>query len=156
MNITATLIIQMIAFITFIILINKMLYKPLSAIMVARQKRIEEGLIAAERGQLEQKESKEKIQQILDQSKSKASEIITNAQKQADLIVVDAKETAISEAEKIKKAAHNDAEQEIVRAKSELQSKISGLVMLGVKKILQKEVDQKTHQQFLVALSKNL
>ena len=156
MNITATLIIQMIAFATFIILINKMLYKPLSGIMTARQKRIEDGLVAAERAQSDQQEAQKAVKQALEKSKSQAGEIVANAQKQASLIINEAKESATNEAEKIKINAKNDIEQEVSRVKNELQAQLSSLVMLGVGKILQKEVDEKTHRQTLVELSRSL
>ena len=156
MNITATLIIQIIAFIIFIALINKLLWGPLSAIMADRQKRIEDGLVAAERGQVEKKEAQEKVKQLLNESKTQASDIIANAQKQANAMIEEAKESATQEASKIKSNADVEITQEVSRAKIELQAQVSSLVMLGVTKILKKEVDQKTHQQALTELSQSL
>ena len=54
MNITVTLIPQMIAFILLIWFVNKVLWGPLSQMMEARQKRIADGLAAAEKGKHEQ------------------------------------------------------------------------------------------------------
>ncbi len=156
MNITVTLIIQIIAFAIFVILINKLLYKPLSAIMRARQKRIEEGLIVAQRAQVEQKEAEKESQSLLDKSRSQASEIITNAQKQANDLIGEAKEVALAEAGKIKANANDDIKREISRVKGELQTQVSGLVMLGVGKILAREVDKKAHQKTLDELSSSL
>lgn len=156
MNITATLIIQMVAFAIFIFLVNKILWKPLSGIMSDRQKRIEDGLISAERGQLEKKEAEEKATQILDQSKLQATEIVTNAQKQAELIISTAKESAVLEADKIKDDARDEISQALSQAKAELQSQVGALVMLGVAKIVKKEVNQAIHQQTLAELSSSL
>ncbi len=156
MNITATLIIQIIAFATFVMLINKMLWGPLSTIMADRQKRIEDGLVAAERGQVEKKEAEEKVKQVLTQSKIQASDIIANAHKQANTIIEEAKESAVVEANKVKSNAQAEITQEISKAKGELQSQVASLVMLGVAKVLTKEVDKNTHQQTLAELSQTL
>lgn len=156
MNITVTLIIQIIAFAIFVILINKLLYKPLSGIMSARQKRIEEGLIVAQRAQVEQKEAEEAAKTMLDKSKSQASEIITNAQKQANDLISEAKEAALVEADNIKASASDDMKRELSRVKNDLQSQVGDLVMLGVGKVLDKEVDKKTHQKTLDELTTSL
>ncbi len=156
MNITATLIIQVIAFVIFIALINKFLWRPLSNLMSARQKRIEDGLTAAERGQVEKKLAQQKAKEVIDQSKTQALDIITNAEKQASGIIKKAKEVASSEAEKIKLNSTNELTQEISRTRVQLQSQLSSLVMLGVEKILQKEVNEKDHKQMLGKLSESL
>lgn len=156
MNITATLIIQVIAFAAFIIIINKVLWTPLSTLMEQRQKRIEDGLTAAERSQAERKETQLEAKQVIEQSKTHAADILSNAQKQALTIIDEAKTAAIVEADKIKLSANNDIAQEIGRAKTDLQSQVASLVMLGVSKVLQKEVDEKTHEKTLAELVKSL
>ncbi len=156
MNITATLIIQIIAFVIFIALINKFLWKPLSDLMSARQKRIEDGLTAAERGQAEQKEAEQKVEEIISQSKHQAVDIIDNAKKQASTIINAAKDTASLEAEKIKLSSSNEIAQEISKVKTQLQSQLSSLVILGVTKVLEKEVNEQDHKQMLAKLSKSL
>lgn len=152
MNITATLIIQVLAFITFIVLINRFLWTPLSGLMAARQKRIEEGLAAADRGQIEQEEAQEKIKQLLQQSKVQANDIIANAQTQANTIVQDAKDDAKLEAQKIKDNADADIVREISKAKGDLQAKVSGLVIKGVQVILNREINEDNHKRTLAAL----
>jgi F-type H+-transporting ATPase subunit b len=153
MNITATLFIQLFAFALLIFFVNRMLWKPLSTVMADRQKRIEEGLLAAEQGVEEKKLAEQKVKETLNASKAQALEIVNKAQKQATQIVEESKEQAKVVAQKVKVQAQEELSQEVVKVKNDLKKEVSTLVMQGVKSILGKEVDQKTHQEMLSKLT---
>ncbi|WP_138146186.1 F0F1 ATP synthase subunit B [Bathymodiolus heckerae thiotrophic gill symbiont] len=156
MNMNFTMIGQLIMFAMFTWFCMKFIWPPIVAAMEERKKRIESGLIAAERGLSEHKEAQQKAQEMLNQSKDQASEIIANAAKQASGIVEDAKGTASQEAQRIKTQAHAEIEQESQRVRNELKDQVSSLVMQGVRSVLGKEVDAKAHQGMLKKLSKTL
>lgn len=156
MNINATLIGQSIAFFIFIYMVKKYVWPPLIAAMEERQKRIESGLLAAERGLSEQAEAEQRAKELISQSKDQAAEIIANASKQASTMVEDAKDTAVKAAEKVSEKVTAELEQDKMRARGELQSQVSALVMQGVNAILEKEVDAKTHKGMLDKLSQTL
>ncbi len=156
MNINATLFGQMIMFAMFTWFCMKFVWPPIVAAMEERKKRIESGLLAAERGLSEHKEAQQKAQEMLNQSKDQAAEIIANAGKQAATMVEDAKGTALLEADRIKTNAQTQLEQETKRVRNELKDQVSGLVMQGVNSVLAKEVDAKAHQEMLGKLSQTL
>ncbi len=156
MNINATLIGQSIAFFIFIYLVKEYVWPPLIAAMEERQKRIENGLLAAERGLSEQAEAEQRAQDLIAQSKDQAAEIIANANKQASAAIEEAKDAAIREADKVKAQAQAELEQDTVRTRNELKEQVSTLVMQGVNSVLAKEVDSKTHQEMLSKLSQSL
>lgn len=156
MNINATLFGQMFMFAMFTWFCMKFVWPPIVAAMEERKKRIESGLIAAERGLSEHKEAQKKAQAMLNQSKDQASEIIANATKQASNIVEDAKGIASQEAQRIKTQAQTEIEQESQRVRNELKNQVSGLVMQGVRSVLGKEVNVKIHQNMLEKLSQTL
>ncbi len=156
MNINATLIGQSIAFFIFIYLVKEYIWPPLIAAMEERQKRIENGLLAAERGLSEQAEAEQRAQDLIAQSKDQAAEIIANANKQASVAIEEAKDAAIREADKVKAQAQAELEQDTVRTRNELKEQVSTLVMQGVNSVLAKEVDSKTHQEMLSKLSQSL
>ena len=156
MNITATLLVQLVAFAVLIFFVNRVLWKPLSKVMTDRQARIEQGLLAAEQGQEEKKAAEQKIQQMVDESKAQALDITNKAQQQANQIVKDAKEQAKVEADKVKVQADQELAQQVNHAKSELKTHVSALVMQGVKSVLDKEVDEKAHQAMLTKLTQSL
>lgn len=156
MNINLTMIGQLIMFAMFTWFCMKFVWPPIVAAMEERKKRIEDGLIAAERGLSEHKEAKQKAQEMLENSKSQASEIVANATKQASMVVEEAKNVASQEAQRIKAQAHGEIEQESQRVRNELKNQVSDLVMQGVSAVLDKEVGVEAHQSMLKKLSQTL
>jgi F-type H+-transporting ATPase subunit b len=156
MNINLTLVGQLIMFAMFTWFCMKFVWPPIVIAMEERRKRIEEGLLAAEKGMHEKEEAHKKSKEIIKESKEKAAHIITNAKSQAASIVEDSKELASIEAEKIKNRTTAELEQDTIKAKNELKNQISDLVMKGVSVILEKEVDSKNHKEILNKLTQSL
>lgn len=153
MNINATLIGQSIVFFIFVWFCMKFVWPPIVAAMEERKKKIENGLLAAERGMAEQKEAQQKADELINQSKNQAAEIIANANKQASNTVNEAKDIAIAEADKITAKAQADIEASTNKAANELKDNLSSLVMQGVNKVLAKEVDASVHKDMINKLA---
>jgi F-type H+-transporting ATPase subunit b len=152
-NITVTLIAQMTAFILLIWFVNKVLWGPMSAMMEARQKRIADGLAAAEKGKHEQELAEKRAKQTLKESKEKAAEIIAQAQKRAGEIVEEAKGAAKSESDRIVSAANAEIEREVNQAKEALRGQVASLAVAGAEKVLKREIDAKAHDTLLKDLA---
>jgi len=148
-NITVTLIAQMAAFILLIWFVNKVLWGPMSAMLEARQKRIADGLAAAEKGKHEQELAEKRAKQTLKESKEQAAEIIAQAQKRASELVEEAKQNARTEGERIVAAANAEVEREINQAKEALRSHVAILAVAGAEKVLKREIDAKAHDALL-------
>ncbi|SFV70026.1 ATP synthase F0 sector subunit b [hydrothermal vent metagenome] len=156
MNINLTLIGQTIVFAIFVWFCMKFIWPPIVTAMAERKKKIADGLLAAERSLFAQQEAEEKADITIKQSKAQAADIIANANKQASETIEDAKSIATVEADKVKQKAQSELEQEVLKATKELKDKVADLVMLGVSKVLEKEVDSKTHQEMLKKISTTL
>jgi len=148
-NITATLFIQMISFAIFIWFTMRFVWRPLTGIMEERNKRIADGLAAAERGQHEQELAEQRAKEALHEAKDKAAEIIANAQKRANELVEEAKNDARAEGERLIAAAQAEIEQEVHRAREELRKQVSVLAVRGAERVLKREVDPKAHSEIL-------
>lgn len=149
MNITVTLLAQMIAFALLIWFVNKVMWGPLSGIMEARQKRIADGLSAAEKGKHEQELAEKRAKEVLKDAKNQAAEIVAQGQKRASEIVEEAKETARAEGERIVTAANAELEREINQAKEALRAQVAVLAVAGAEKVLKSEIDAKAHEALL-------
>lgn len=156
MNINLTMFGQLIMFAMFTWFCMKFVWPPIVMAMEQRKKRIESGLLAAERGRSEQEEAQVKAQEMINQSKDQAAEIIANATRQASNMVEDAKDVALKEVGKVKAQAQAQLEQDTSHVRNELKNQVSDLVMQGVSAVLDKEVDAKVHQQMLGKLSQSL
>ncbi|WP_373018444.1 F0F1 ATP synthase subunit B [Thiomicrorhabdus sp.] len=156
MSINATLLIQIIAFVLLVWFVNKVLWGPLSKLMEERQKKIADGLSAAEKGKHELELAEQKAKEVLKEAKAQAQNILSQAEKRSSEIVEDAKVKANEEADRIKAAAQAEIEQEVSRAREDLRKEVASLVVTGAEKILQKEVDASAHNDMLETLVKSI
>ncbi|MBU0500680.1 MAG: F0F1 ATP synthase subunit B [Gammaproteobacteria bacterium] len=146
MNINATLIGQSISFIFFVWFSMRFVWPPIMKALDERKARIAEGLAAAERGIHEQELAKERAKEVLHEAKMIASDIVSQAQKRASEIVEEAKGNARTEGDRLLTAAKAEIEQETNRAREHLREHLGTLVIRGVEKILEKEVDATVHR----------
>lgn len=156
MNINATLIGQIITFAIFVWFCMKFVWPPLLGAMQEREKKIADGLDAANRAARDLELAQEKAASQLRESKEKAAEIIEQANKRANQIIDEAKETARAEGDRLKAAAQAEIEQEVNRAKETLRKQVSELAVSGAAKILGKSVDAAAHAELLNKLAEEL
>ncbi len=153
MNITLTLIGQVIVFSVLVWFIKGVLWEPMLKVLDDRKVRISDGLAAAEKGKHEEELARQKVLEELKAAKTKGAEIIAQAQKRATEIVEEAKTAAVDEAGRVKASAHAEIEQEVSRARESLRSQVSSLAIAGAEKILGKEIDAKAHAKALDELA---
>jgi len=148
-NITATLIGQMLTFAVLIWFVKAVLWEPMLNMLEDRKQRIADGLAAAERGQHEQELAEERAKGALRKAKQQAAEVLVKAERRAGEIVDEAKETAREEGDRIKIAAQAEIDQEVNRARETLRKEISKVALQGAEKILGKEIDAAAHSKVL-------
>lgn len=153
MNVTLTLIGQVIVFTILIWFIKGVLWEPMLKVLNDRKQRIADGLAAAEKGKHEEEIARQKALEELKKAKAEAAEIIAQAQRRASEIVDEAKNAALEEAGRVKLAAQSDLEQEVSRAREGLRAQVAQLAVAGAEKILGKEIDAAAHAKALDELA---
>ena len=156
MNINMTLIGQIITFGVFVWFCMKFVWPHLLSAMQEREKKIADGLDAANRAERDLELAKQEAGDKLREAKEKAAEIIEQANKRANQIVDEAKENARAEGQRLVAAAQAEVEQEANRAKEALRKQVSELAVAGAAKILGKSVDATAHDELLDSLAKEL
>ena len=111
MNINLTLIGQMIAFVCFVVFCMKYVWPPIIAAMAEREKKIADGLAAADRASHDLELAQEKAVERLKEAKEEAAGIVDSAHKRANTIVEEAKDAAVVEADRVKASAQAEIEQ---------------------------------------------
>jgi len=149
MNINLTLIGQSITFAIFVWFCMKFVWPPIMGALEERQKKIADGLAAAERGEHEQELAEKAAAEKLHVAKEQAGEIIAQAQKRASEIVDEAKDDARTEGERLVSAAQSEIEQEVNRAREVLRQQVASIAVAGASKVLEKEIDASTHGDIL-------
>ena len=156
MNINLTLIGQSITFVVFVWFCLKFVWPPIMNALHERQKKIADGIAAAERGVHEQELAEKKAVETIHAAKEQANEIIGQAQKRASEIVDEAKSDAREEGERLVTAAKAEIEQEVNRAKEQLRSQVASIAVVGAGKVLKREIDDKAHSDMLDKLASEL
>lgn len=149
MNINLTLIGQTIGFALFVWFCMKFVWPPLTQALHERQKKIADGLAAAERGEHEEELAQQRATEKLRAAKEQASEIVEQANKRASEIVEEAKESARTEGERIKSQAHAEIDQEVTRAREQLRGQVTAIAISGAERVLRSEVDADAHAKVL-------
>ena len=156
MNINLTLIGQSLTFVLFVIFCMKAVWPALIGIMEEREKRIADGLAAADRADKDLELAQQKAVKQLSEAKEQASTIVEQANKRANQIVDEAKQSATDEGERIKVAAQAEVERQVAQAREELRSQVAVLALKGAEKVLGASVDAKAHSDMLNKLAAEL
>ena len=156
MDINMTLIGQSIAMIVFVWFCMKFIWPPLLEAIEARQKEIADGLAAAERGEQSLQKAQAEAEQIVDEARKQATGILDQAHARASEIVSEGKADGVKERERQLVAAKSEIEQEANRAREELRGQVSAIAIAGAEKILNREIDDKSHDDILGKLASEL
>ena len=156
MDINSTLIYEMIAFAIFVFFCMKFVWPPLMTAIEDRQKKIAEGLAAAERGSQDMELAKENAAEILKEAKQQAASIVDQANKRHSQVVESAKDDARVEGERIIKAAMAELDQEVNRAREQLRNQLSSLAVQGAEQILERSINKKDQEDILSRLAEQI
>ena len=123
MDINATLIGEVIAFAIIIAITMKFIWPPILAAIEERQKKIAEGLEAADRARKELADANSRADDEVKKARAEAAGIIERANQQAGQIVD--------------------------KAREELRGKVASLAVAGAEKILHREIDAGAHKALI-------
>jgi F-type H+-transporting ATPase subunit b len=155
-DINLTLIGQTLAMVVFVWLCMKLLWPPILNAIEERQKQIEHGLAAAERGEEKLKQAHAEAEDIIADARRQATGILDQANARANEIVAEGKAAGTKERERQVAAAQAEIEAETNRAREELRGQVSAVALAGAEKILLREIDAKSHQDILGRLAQEL
>ena len=153
MNLNATILAQMVIFALVIWVAMKFLWPEITGSIQERAKKIAEGLAAAERGQKDLLAAESRVEELVKAARERALAMEHQAQARANQIVEAAKQTAQTEAARLIEAAHAQVALETQKARDELRRQVAALAVSGAEKIIEREIDPRTHTQLLDKLA---
>ncbi len=156
MNINATLIGQAIAFSMFVVFCMKYVWPPIMQAIEDRQKKIADGLDAANRAAKDLNLAQANASERLREAKRAATEIIEQANKRKAQIIDQAREEALTERENILHQGMAELEAERNRARDELRKQVATLAVAGAEKILARSIDANAHKDILDKITAEL
>lgn len=156
MQFNATFLGQGLAFAILIWFTWKFVWPPLMNAIEERQKKIAEGLAAADNAQKNLAQAEEKVADELKAARVKANEIIAQANQRAIQIVEAANAEAALAGERHKAMAEAEILAASNRAREDLRKQVSVLAVAGAEKLLRREIDANAHKALLDELAAQL
>ena len=143
------LITQMVSFIILLVILSKLLYKPLINMLDQRADKIEAGLEAAERARDEASKAEDAISKQLDEARVEGQDLISQARETAEKFRKDEMVTVTSSIENLKLKAQKDIERDRDAAIEDLRREFADLVITAAEKVLTDSLDEKEHHKLI-------
>lgn len=153
MEINMTFLGQMISFAILVWFTTKFIWPQLNGAIEERQKKVAEGLAAAERARAELKDADAKVAAEIKQARQQSTDIIDKAQAQANAIIEKARVEATDEINRLKAQAQDEIASMAQRAREQLREQVGSLAIKGAEKIVQREIDPAAHKAMLDQLA---
>lgn len=150
------LAVQLIAFIVFVYLLWRFAVGPIVGVLDTRQDRINESLRAAERMQVELRETQARNEEVMAQARREAQEVLATARQHAEQIESRAREKAEASADEFLNRAQETLRQETAQARQSLRQEVADLAVMAAGKIIRKEIDPEAQRMLIEStLSQN-
>lgn len=149
MNLNATLIGQLIAFVLFVAFCMKYVWPPLINAIEERQANIANALASAEKAKQEQADSKAEADKEILKAKEEAQKIIDLATKRRNEILESVQAEAEVERQRIIEQGYEEVESQRKRVQEELRQKVAALAVAGAEKIVGRSVDSAANNDII-------
>jgi F-type H+-transporting ATPase subunit b len=153
MDLALTLVIQGVVFFVVAWAVMKFIWPVIMEAIETRQKKIADGLAAASRSQQDLDEAQARSKEIIREARDRAAQLVEQAGKRSNEIVDEAKGTAASEAQRLLAQARDEVARESTRAREGLRREVGKLAVEGASRLLEREIDPKTHAELLDKLA---
>lgn len=153
MNLNATMFIQSLVFLILAWVTMKFIWPPLITALEERQKKIAEGLAAADKGEKSLSEAKSAANELIKEARVQATKIIEQANRRSTEVIEEARGTAIAEGQRLLADAQQEVALQSSRAREQLRSEVASIAVAGAGKLLGREVDAKAHAELLEQLA---
>ena len=153
MNINLTLIIQMIVFALLVWATMRWGWPYLMVKSDERQRKIAQGLAAADKGEAELAQAREGAESILHEARERGGKIIEQAQHRANDILEQARVAATQEGQRLVASAQQQIGLETSRARESLRREIGEIAIAAASKLLEREIDPRAHEELISKLA---
>jgi F-type H+-transporting ATPase subunit b len=136
-------------FLVLIGLLTYFLYRPITAMLEERTRRIQDSLEAAERARADVAQADRERDELLASARREIQEMMTTAQQVSDRIQSEARTTAQQEAQRIVEAARQEAEAERAQAMAELRREVASLAVAAAERVIRRNLDDQAQRQLV-------
>lgn len=150
------IIFQVVNFVIVSFLLWRFAYKPVTATLEERQRRIAEGLQFAEEAKTQLAETEKRQAEVLREANTQAQEILHQARENARLFEEKMKADTAAQIEDMRKRAESANELERQRMLSDVRQEIARLVVQTSARVLQRELPDEEKSRLDAAAAKEI
>ncbi|MEA3453041.1 MAG: F0F1 ATP synthase subunit B [Patescibacteria group bacterium] len=140
---------QIINFAIVFFVLKRFVFKPIQEVLEKREKSIKKGLDEAKEAESNLLMAESKYKEKLEEARLEGNKVIAKAQASHDQIVAKAQTDAKLESDKIMESTKLRVHDEEKKMVSRVKKNVIDLTFLTTEKLLNKEVDNKTNQEFI-------
>lgn len=148
-DVSYELLFQVINTFLVFVLLKKLLFKPVLAVIEAREKDIQNNLAQGEKAKTEGISLKKEYEVKIESAKAEGQEIVKNATLRAEQKSDEIISAAKGEAQSLKEKASKDVEQERQKVMNEIKNDISDIALLAASKVIEKDIDKSKHEELI-------
>ena len=156
MSINVTLFVQMLVFALLVWFTMRFIWPVILEAMEERERRIADGLAAAEKGRSDLEAAATEAESIVSAARDQARDILGKANSRAAGIVEEARTQGEEEKRKRLESAQAEIDVEVNRARDELRGQVAAIAVAGAEKVLAREIDTEAHRELLDRLAADL
>ena len=144
-----TLLIQDLAFIILMVLLVRYLYRPISQVLEARTRRIQEGLRAAEEAKRDREAAEKEYQLKMGEARREGQALLDRIAKQGEDLRKELEAKAREQAEGLIARARAEIQQEREKAVQDLREQVADLAVMAAGRIIGESLDAKKHRELI-------
>ena len=156
MNFNATLIVQMVVFLTLVWFTMKFIWPPMTTAIEERRKKIAEGLAASDEADKALEKAQAEAAIIVQSAREQATAVREQSEKRSTQVMEETKAEASAERQRQVAAAEAEILLSTSQARESLRGSVAGLVVAGASKVIGKEIDADRHSDLIEQLIKEL
>ena len=154
MDINATLLVEMIIFLLFVLITKHYIWPPIIGVLDERRDIIQKGLQQADQAKSELAKAKEKADETIHLAAQQAKHIVEDAQKEAITLISDAKKSCQERLIKLEVELEKKAQQAHQRARKNIETEILNASTKLCQKVLKEALDTRTTSKLIQAETK--
>lgn len=149
LSLNATLVVQLLTFLLTLLFLYRLAWGPVLKALEARQKRIQEGLEAAQKAQEEREAAERAYGERLAEARQEAQRMLDQATRMGETLRQELEQKARQQADQIVEQARAEINRERVKALQDLRRQVADLAVLAAGRVIGESLDGQKHRELI-------
>jgi F-type H+-transporting ATPase subunit b len=149
LTLNATLVVQLVTFLLTLLVLYRVAWGPVLKALEARQKRIQEGLEAAQKAQQDREAAERAYAERLAEARQEAQRMLDQATRMGETLRQELEQKARQQADQIIEQARGEIDRERLKALQDLRRQVADLTVLAAGRVIGESLDSQRHRELI-------